>query len=200
MNVHSQPGVATSGPRDTRAAILDAALTLFADKGYHGTAVPEIARAAGIAAGTIYRHFDGKETLVNELYRSCKAALMDALLSGFPAHGSPREQFHALWQRLAEFAHAEPRAFFFLELHHHAPYLDDDSRRIEADSLVTLGRFVFGAVASGVIRDAEPAALVAIVWGAFVGLIRAESRGYLTLTDELLAKTEAACWDAVAAG
>ncbi len=199
MNVHSHGATAGETKPTTRRAILDAALVLFADKGYHGTAVPEIARAAGIAAGTIYRHFSGKEQLVNALYCECKASLMTALLTEFPFGAAPRDQFHALWQRLAAFARAEPRAFFFLELHHHAPYLDDNSRRLEENSLRPVADFIAKTAAAGVTKPMAPAALVSIVWGAFVGLVRAETQGYLTLSDDLLDQTEAACWDAVAA-
>ena len=198
MNVHSHSEATAGAKRPTRRAILDAALVLFADKGYHGTAVPEIARAAGIATGTIYRHFAGKEELVNALYCECKASLMTALLAEFPFSAAPRDQFHALWQRLAAFARVQPRAFFFLELHHHAPYLDQTSRRLEENSLRPIGDFIAKTAASGITKSMAPAALVSIVWGAFVGLVRAEFQGYLELTDELLAQTEAACWDAVA--
>ena len=49
-------------------AILDAALALFVERGYHGTAVPAIAERAGVAAGTIYHHFESKEQLVNAVF------------------------------------------------------------------------------------------------------------------------------------
>ncbi|MBA3542140.1 MAG: helix-turn-helix transcriptional regulator, partial [Deltaproteobacteria bacterium] len=37
---------------DKRRIILDAALTVFAERGFHGTAVPEVAEAAGVGTGT----------------------------------------------------------------------------------------------------------------------------------------------------
>ena len=45
---------------DKREAILEAALELFAERGFHGTAVPLIAAKAHVGAGTIYRHFKDK--------------------------------------------------------------------------------------------------------------------------------------------
>src|SRR5690606_27876447 len=53
---------------DKREAILHAALELFVERGFWGTAVPEIAEKAGVGAGTIYRYFESKEALVNALY------------------------------------------------------------------------------------------------------------------------------------
>src|SRR5262245_40748213 len=77
-------------PHDKKQAILAAALDLFAVKGYHGTAVPEIAEAAKVGAGTVYRYFQSKEQLVNELYRNWKMALFTALMNDFPVDKTPR--------------------------------------------------------------------------------------------------------------
>lgn len=48
---------------DARAAILDAALALFAEKGFHGTPMREIAASAGISQGLLHHHFGNKEGL-----------------------------------------------------------------------------------------------------------------------------------------
>src|SRR5439155_924427 len=54
----------------TRQRLIRAALELFTTTGYHLTTTPLIARKAGVAEGTIYRHFDSKQHLLNELYRA----------------------------------------------------------------------------------------------------------------------------------
>jgi TetR/AcrR family transcriptional regulator, repressor of fatR-cypB operon len=192
MNVHSQRGLGA-----TRRAILEAALRLFADRGFSGTAVPELARAAGVAAGTIYRHFDSKEQLVNVLYRECKAELMTALAEGMSLDASPRRQFHVFWWNLIVFARAAPQSFRFLELHHHAPYLDQESRGAERQSLGLAQLFVTRATANGVTKPMPPAALISIVWGAFVRLVKSEQEGQIELTDTVLQQAEQACWDAI---
>src|SRR5689334_3642043 len=69
---------------DKRRIILDAALRVFAAKGYHGTTVPEVADASGVGTGTLYRYFANKEALVNEVYRDAKLRLRAALLDGVP--------------------------------------------------------------------------------------------------------------------
>jgi len=51
----------------TRAAILHAALRLFAQKGWHGTAVADIARRAKISKGLIYHYFKSKEEILEAL-------------------------------------------------------------------------------------------------------------------------------------
>jgi TetR/AcrR family fatty acid metabolism transcriptional regulator len=50
-----------------RRQILDAALTVFAEKGYHGTAISDLVKTAGVARGTFYLYFDSKEAVFQEL-------------------------------------------------------------------------------------------------------------------------------------
>ena len=52
----------------TRDKILDEALVLFSENGYHGTSMREIAKAVGIKSSSIYNHFDGKEDIFSELF------------------------------------------------------------------------------------------------------------------------------------
>jgi AcrR family transcriptional regulator len=181
-----------------RDAILAAALELFAVQGFDGTAVPEVAKRAGVGAGTIYRHFESKEGLVNALYRREKTRLMTHLMSEFPWLGGSRTQFRAFFWRLAGFARREPLAFAFLEHHHHARYLDGESRALERDSLAPVRLFLDGAKKRCELKPLPSEALAAMVWGMLAGVVKAASLGHLTFTDELLADVENCAWEAIA--
>ncbi|TDO90099.1 TetR family transcriptional regulator [Halanaerobium saccharolyticum] len=52
----------------TREKILNESLDLFAENGYHGTSMREIAKAVGIKGSSIYNHFSGKEEIFSELF------------------------------------------------------------------------------------------------------------------------------------
>lgn len=185
---------------DKRRIILDAALVAFADRGYHGTAVPEVADAAGVGTGTLYRYFANKEALVNEVYRDAKQRLRAALLAGAPSLDyrldAAETWFAELWRRLGAFAKAEPDAFRFLEMQDHAPYLDAASREVELSVLAPLW------IAGKRLRERHDGAgvdvLIALLWGAFVGLIKAQRLGYLKLDDKQLELAGAACWRMIA--
>lgn len=182
---------------DKRTAILDAALDLFVDRGYHGTAVPAIAEHAGVGAGTIYRYFKSKEELVNALYRHWKQMLAGQVLARLAPGAPPREQFHQLWVGLAHFLRKHPKVFAFLELHHHASYLDEDSRAIESRVLDLATSFVARLQAEKVVKPIPAIALMIIVYWAFVGLSRCAQEGRLDLDDEVLAQTEQCLWEAI---
>jgi len=171
----SQPSIGT-GKRaaggDKREQIVQAALDLFVERGFYGTAVPEIADRAQVGAGTIYRYFDSKEALVNVMYRQMKLQFGQAVLADFPPTAPTREQFRQLWMRMAKFACANPPAFVFMELHHHARYLDAESRQVENRMLDLFTHVVVSAQARGEIKAGDPRLLMGMVMGAFVGVIR----------------------------
>ena len=57
----------------TKEKILDAALALFAENGYDGTSVEQIANIVGIKAPSLYKHYKGKEDILNALIDSAEA-------------------------------------------------------------------------------------------------------------------------------
>ncbi|MBQ6218084.1 MAG: helix-turn-helix transcriptional regulator, partial [Erysipelotrichaceae bacterium] len=52
---------------NTKEKILNEALSLFAEKGYDGTSVEQIAALVGIKAPSLYKHFKGKEDILNSI-------------------------------------------------------------------------------------------------------------------------------------
>jgi AcrR family transcriptional regulator len=185
---------------DKRRKMLDAALSAFAERGYHGVAVPEVAAAARVSTGTVYVYFASKEALVNEVYRDAKLRLKAALLDGLPDIDPDRDGgqawFGELWRRLGAFARKEPEAFRFLEMQDHTPYLDAASRKLELAVLAPL--WLAGNRLHARVGGPPVDVAIALLWGAFVGLVKASRLGYLALDDRKLAQAGAACWRMIA--
>ena len=59
----------TNGATTRRDELLRIAARLFAERGYRNTTVRDIADAAGILSGSLYHHFDSKESMVDEILR-----------------------------------------------------------------------------------------------------------------------------------
>jgi TetR/AcrR family transcriptional regulator, repressor of fatR-cypB operon len=184
-------------PEGKEAAILDAALALFAERGFHGTAVPLVAERAGVGAGTVYRYFESKEALVNAVYQLWKGRLAAALLEGFPHEAPFRQRFRELWSRMVRFATRQRAAFAFLELHHHAAYLDEKSRAMDDAILGPAAAMIAEGQRQMTIKEAPPELLISLVHGSLVALVRGEAAGYLKLTPELLATAEECLWQAI---
>lgn len=177
---------------------MDAALTCFVERGFYGTAIPQIAEQADVAAGTIYHYFESKEALVNALYRSWKQAVAQRVFTAFPQEGPVREQFRVMWHEMIAFAMAEPRAFAFIELHNHASYLDDESLAVDRNLKDFARGMIQLAQAQGLLKPLDASVLMELIFGAFVGMMRAHYEKRIELSNEIIGKAEEACWDAVA--
>lgn len=184
---------------DKREAILDAALELFVERGFYGTAVPELAERAGVGAGTIYRYFESKEAIVNILYRQEKLRFAHLALADFPHQAPTREQFRLLWQRMADYAGHSQAAFVFLELHHHASYLDAESRAVEDRMNDLFGRVVTAAQARRELKPGPTHLIMAIVMGAFIGVIRSCVQHATPLAPDDWTFAEQCAWEAIRA-
>ena len=77
-----------------RAELTRAAARLFAEKGYHGTSVGDLAEALGLQKGSLYTHIDSKAELLWEVARE-GAEAFHAALDGIPEDGPVLDRIQA---------------------------------------------------------------------------------------------------------
>jgi TetR/AcrR family transcriptional regulator, fatty acid metabolism regulator protein len=80
------------GGGDKRERILDAAVRVFAKKGFYATRVSEVAKAAGVADGTIYLYFSSKDELLVSLFEDRVERLLRFLEKELPPGASASEK------------------------------------------------------------------------------------------------------------
>lgn len=178
----------------TRDAVLDAALSTFTEHTFGGAPVSLVADRAGVAVGSIYRHFPSKEALGNAVYRRWKGHLLEYLTRDGAPDEAVRDGFGRLWRSLFEFAADHPEAFAFLEYQQHEAYLDAESVDL-GDRIVAVGvDLMTRGQKAGEIRPGDPTVLVSLVYGAFVGLSKRILTGPPLGPDEAAAAEEAV-WD-----
>lgn len=184
---------------DKRQAILDAALDLFVERHFHGSAVPMIAERAGVADGTIYRYFKNKEELVNTLFIEKKQEMTAYVTRPFAAGLSIKDKLVAVGVRFLEFAEQQPKTIQFLERNHHESYLNDDAKACEMPLL----QFVMGILeegkAQGIIKRMSNVVLVFLLYGALNGMVEAQRRGMIDKLSDVRAEVEECLWHAVRA-
>ncbi|MFO0696258.1 MAG: TetR/AcrR family transcriptional regulator [Polyangiales bacterium] len=99
---------------DTRERILRAARELLRSAGPEGLSLREVARSVGIAAPSIYEHFDGKDALVEALTLDTRSRLRHALERSVEA--APEEALLAIGLAYVRFALSDPDGFRLLFL------------------------------------------------------------------------------------
>lgn len=154
----------------TRQRLIRAALELFTTRGYYDTTTAQIAKKAGIAEGTIYRHFASKQQLLNELYRAAQrwAARVVQEAARNPQGGTARAQLTAVANGLVEGAANEAAIVKLGLLEPLAALLDDESHRTEREFRSALERIVAEGKAQGTVR-AGAVEVWAGVWLSVIG-------------------------------
>jgi TetR/AcrR family fatty acid metabolism transcriptional regulator len=82
----------STGQEDKRRLILDAAIRVFARKGYHTCRVGDIAEEAGVAHGLLYHYFRSKEELLETIFRETWRDVLDAVRSVEETDETARER------------------------------------------------------------------------------------------------------------
>jgi AcrR family transcriptional regulator len=116
---------------DKRGLIFNAALQLFVDNGFHGTATSRIALEAGVANGTLFQYFKTKDELVIALYLHIKDELADYVAKNTAGSAEIKEAIKTQVLSSLYWALDNPTKFRFIQQFHTSPYLG----KIEKDKL-----------------------------------------------------------------
>ena len=76
--------------------ILDAAAELFAERGFEGASIQDIAQKAGVGKGTVYLYFKTKDDLIRQVYEYCYEMDIRACMEGV-SRKTPLINFAAAW-------------------------------------------------------------------------------------------------------
>lgn len=195
-----EPRTARRDGDATRERLLQAALELYTSTGYSRTTTPMLAEQAGIAEGTIYRHFKSKEQLLNEAWRRAYRAAMELLkaLEADRVRKAP-ERLALLGRQLVELAASDAPLTRMLFATEAEPYLDEPSKAARRDFLDGLVQQVAMGKSDGLVRPG-PAELWASVWFTVVQhAMDLVASGAWTADSSPAALTLEAAWDAIAA-
>jgi AcrR family transcriptional regulator len=100
----------------TRRALLDAARSLFAERGYHGAAAEEIVRRAGLTRGALYHHFEDKKDLFRAVIDEMEGEIEEKVEEAEHAQSGLPEVVKAGYRVFLDAAlDQEMRRTFFLE-------------------------------------------------------------------------------------
>lgn len=185
-------------PKGTRERLVRAALDLFTTQGFHESTTPQVARRAGVAEGTIYRHFASKDQLLNEIYREALGRF-GGILREIPPAGACRARMAEIAMRWSEVAADDPALVRLVFVSPPTTLLDDESHRSYQALHAELEKVVASGKSSGEVRPG-PAYLWTDVWLQLVRLMleRISSREWAPTHSAPQQVTDSA-WDAIAA-
>jgi len=178
----------------TREKIDRVAMELFVEKGVTETTTRDIAAAAGIAEGTIYRHYKSKDALVAHLFQTHYESFAFALEELQAAHSGIKDKLRAIVDRFCDLFDEDRTLFAFLMITQH-----QQLRRLESGRptpVAALKRVIAGAIDSGEIPNQDTDLATAMVLGillqpaVFSMYERLGSKNMASVSEEI---TAAAC-------
>jgi len=177
-----------------RNVLLNAALELFAEKGFHGAPTSQLAQRAGVGVGTIYRYFTDKDELIRELYHEVRERVHSRVFAD-PSAGQPlRERYLRAMSRLLRFFLANPLEFRFMEQYYFSPFSGDDDCAAPEEN-ETVRQMLITARAEQVVKEAHISVLQALAFGPLVALAKEHINRNVAVDDEMIRQTVEASWD-----
>ena len=177
-----------------KQAIFESALDLIKDHGFHGTPMSLVAKNAGVAAGTIYHYFEGKEQLICELYRFNLARVMSIIQLSLDADMSYQEKFLKIWTDLYRFYVKHPNVLIFFEQFVNSPFHVDKSPNQFRGLLYS---FFSQGNKLGQIKSIKPEILLVLFTGSIHATAKLHVFGKVTLTRNDLHRIAGILWDGI---
>jgi len=152
----------------TRDRILQSAQRLFARKGYEKTTTRDLAQAAGVAEGTLFRYFDTKKAILVEVATQGWVELLTDLLTELSEMGSYKAVAQVMRRRLGNLhQNADLMRVCFMEAQCHPELCDRIQAEIVVKMMDVTEAFVQTAMDRGVYRPMNPKVVAQVFLGLF---------------------------------
>lgn len=180
-----------------REAVLNSTLALIKEHGFHGTPMSQIAKHAGVAAGTIYHYFDSKETLIVELYVHVKNKSAVAMMLNDDPEKTYRERFFNLMINQFNFYIENENALIFLEQYENSPFAKNYP---EKDSIIfkeqVIPIFEYG-IENAYFKNIDTRLLAPIVKGTLVAAAKFQLSAHIIFSKEDIIEVINMMWDGI---
>jgi AcrR family transcriptional regulator len=182
---------ARSGSRvaDKRAALLAAALDLFARDGLQNVPTAAISRAAGVATGTLFVYFETKEQLINALYLETVSQFIGAVTAALDPLAAPEARLRQYWFAFARWHLNHGAASRFILQCEVSAVLTAETQARKAAMDAEMVRAFFPGVIEQLERSLFRYVGYALIFGPIQVLAQMRDKGEIEITDELLELT-----------
>ncbi|MBA2850815.1 AcrR family transcriptional regulator [Methanococcus maripaludis] len=137
---------------DKRKAIMDAALKLFTERGFHGTSTAQISKEAGVATGTLFHYFPTKEDLINNLYFEVKADLSRTMVKDLEPQVNFKDRLKKIWDNLIRWGLDNHNEFLFVGQFCNSPYISNFTREEVMKEYFTIHKLIEDGVTAGAVK------------------------------------------------
>ena len=181
------PGLRAAKKRKTRHAIIEAAIRLFANRGYDKTSIEDLAREAGVGKGTIYGYFHNKEEIFLAFCEEEIDFALAALAEKNQAEAPLLEQLLTLFMSQFRFvtANREFGRILIREMAFPRAQVSGRAKDVDARYLTAVGEILEKARQRGELKEGfDPFLTFGHFYGAYLAALSGWYTGYLQDYDE----------------
>jgi TetR/AcrR family transcriptional regulator, multidrug resistance operon repressor len=180
-------------------AIAEATFALVEKVGLSGLTMADIARAAGIATGTLYVYYSSKEELINDLYEKSKTAFASRLTKALDARLPFRSRARLLWRsgmkdRLDNYAET-----VFQQQYVNSQWCSQSNRVLSSNVMKEWLDFIVEGKKQEILKDAPSSLMSALFMGSVRETGELIRKKTIKPSEEVLDIAFALCWDALKA-
>jgi AcrR family transcriptional regulator len=178
---------------------MKAALELVGEHGFHGAPMALVAERAGVAAGTIYRYFESKDVMINEIYYYLEGRFFQAVMTNYPEGDTVRNRFLHIGGVLVRYCINSPLEARFLEQFRNSPYGDAHRREkfFGTNDKDIIFELFSEAAAAGITKPLPLAVLFSLAFSPLMAICGDHIRNFVQLDEETIDGVVRGCWDAI---
>lgn len=138
---------------DKEKAIVEAAISVFAQRGFWNTPTSMISKTAGVADGTLFTYFATKDDLIHAVYLTIKRELADLLMAGFETYDSFEDKMRHIWNGYIQWGMAHPERYKVMQQIHTSYAISPEVAAEGGEPFAAIEEFAQESIASGLIHD-----------------------------------------------
>jgi AcrR family transcriptional regulator len=186
-------------PKDEKKIdqIFKATLKLVAKNGFSGLRMGDVAKAAGIATGTLYIYFKDKQTLVNALYLHLKQDMASRYIIKDDFSKPYKQMFDAIWKKYFLVTLENRQASAFIEQYYMSHFYDKKKKDEAHQSLQLIYELLDRGKKEKLIKNIDNALLIAQVNGPILDITKMITSGNIENSPQTIHWALQMAWDAI---
>ncbi|NNE76978.1 MAG: TetR/AcrR family transcriptional regulator [Pricia sp.] len=178
--------------------IFKATISLTGEVGLDKLTMSAIAKRADIAIGTLYIYFEGKDQLLNALY---KELILKGTLSLLPsiAHLPLKKQLFTIWANVLKFRIDNSSQVAFMHQFRYSSIISDEAKNLDEQFVKHVSELLEAGKSEFIVKDIDNDLLFPLLYGYVNNLARHLVEKNIKLSEKIIDQTFGICWDAIKA-
>lgn len=189
--------VMSSRKKQNKKRIIQTAIEIIANNGFHGMPMSELARCSGVSVGAIYLYFKDKDDLLMEAFLKIKKEMEEHILRQHNYDNTSEKQFKIVLQNILDYYLRNQSAFMFVEQFIFSPYQKSRFDAFSDEVAKVIDSILKKGVKELAIRKLPLEVVTSLVYGSISSFLRKHYYGLIKTTNSMQCELVESCWRAI---